>query len=406
MVVRICVCAAFLIALAAGCESRRVPAPRPITVVGQAVTLSKPKALLLSPGGKYAYVISPAEDTVQWFEVAEDGSLSEAGTLVTTAISEDDLSNPQWLAFNPNGRWAYLSAGWSGCPATFSWDAQTGMLDLVSSGKCGEYAWCTPRSECHAYAHDRLAISPDGKTLWGVYGVDEEAPYFLSTSRVYDVDPEDGTLTLAYSVSHSIGVCEVDVERVECEEYEDYHYYGPWSVTASPEGGRVYLTYPVPGLVEAAIWNSETGIIVQQHSTYYDSSNSHVPSLHGATDLAFSADGKYLYTAGDGTVVAMELQADDSLEEVDVEEHSFLDAESFWADRTLAFSHDGFNLFVATPTGIHSFGRDSATGKLEYLGESASWEAIEAELRMVRHPVRDQLLVLFPSLGLLKVFQL
>jgi 6-phosphogluconolactonase (cycloisomerase 2 family) len=126
-----------------------------------ATNLSAPNGIALSPDGKSLYVTnSVAPGNVAEFTVASNGTLS-AKTPATVAAGDD----PAWIAFTPNGKYAYVANTGSSSDAN-------GTISQYTVGTGGELS--PQGSPVNAGSANNglfdVTVSPDGKSVWAPNG--------------------------------------------------------------------------------------------------------------------------------------------------------------------------------------------------------------------------------------------
>jgi DNA-binding beta-propeller fold protein YncE len=258
-------------------------------------------AILISPDGKNAYVASSGTRRYGSNAVVTFARNPDTGKLSFTECVSDDggdgrlgsdglckngdaLLGANDIALSPDGKFAYVSSGWSNGVAFFAREPDSGRLTQLGCVK--EF----PRQDKCTQAAGLLgpsgvAVSPDGAN---VYVTSRESDAVIVFAR----DAETGGMeeTGCVSNSGSDGRC-VDGTALT----------GASSVTVSADGATVYVTADEVGAVTWYARDAATGLLtpkgclVEEATTGGACTSS--KSLGGAASATLTPDGGQLIVA-------------------------------------------------------------------------------------------------------------
>jgi cysteine-rich repeat protein len=237
--------------------------------VGNVVGIGHVNGLAMSPDGTSLYAASSQDnDVVVFGRDAGTGGLTFVEAKRDHVDGVQGLSGAQVVALSPDGAHVYVAGGSS--LAVFTRDAATGMLGFVEveqNGVGGVTGLAGATS---------LALSADGASLY-VAGKGDDAVAAFSR------DPATGKLTFVDTLQQGLdGVDGLD---------------GVNALAVSPDGTHVYAVGSTPTsktltVLTRDVGSSELTLVGSRRDAVGD-----VTGLDGASAVAMSGDGAYVYTA-------------------------------------------------------------------------------------------------------------
>ena len=361
--------------------------------------LLNPSAVDVSPDGRLAYVQSSG--ALSWFELPEEGDppVAQAGLFKDSVDTGYILGYPTDLRLSPEGDYVYV-AGNSGCPTVFARDADTGEATFLYDSACEgqDIVGCDWGDSCSAGDPSALAVSPDGKNVYGVSWGDGEMEVFAPVFTVYSVSPEDGSLT----------VIQADWwQQCPEDEGEDGSCVAtPERAVVSPDLTNVYLSWPALGHIQVFARDVATGLLEEIEIVKEGEGGVPLEAIFG--ELAISEDGKYLYSAGNRSIsLLVRDPGTGHLEHQQTVELDPVPSQYGWmAASGLEFDPSGERLFAVTGYGVTIYQRDTS-GQLGSAEHVFAWDpGWNYGLGMAVAPVGDLLFVTNPEWDRLDVFEL
>jgi len=334
---------------------------------GDADGLSAPSAVALTPDGQWLFVASRTASSLTWF--ARDpvtGALEQRGCLKSFAWPGERctvapmLGGASGVAVSADGRFVFLSASTSGAISTYRRDADSGALERVSCvSDTGSDGLCTNVNALRGVGD--LVIAPDGRTLYAIapragavstFAVDESTGALRQLVCVADRVAQPGACTAVTTLG---GVTSMALTADGRNLYVGATGDEALTVLATdntggltPQGCFVYQQ-PQPG--DRAVPDDFFDEEVQPSPDV--ASCTGVRALDPA-ELALSADGASLYSAGDDFLAAFRRDpATGALTWAACaeDERTYLacvEAHGLPGGSGIATSADGHNLYVAS----------------------------------------------------------
>jgi DNA-binding beta-propeller fold protein YncE len=320
--------------------------------------------------------------------ISDDGGDGRAGSEGICADG-DALNGADAIAFSPDGRFAYVTAGIANAVSWFARDPGTGTLTpagcIKHSIRAGER--CLQATALDGAA--AIAVAPDGKHVY-------VAAVRSNAVTVYARDAETGALTEQSCVSESgsDGACTRAGGLIE-----------PFELSVSADGKDLYVLGS--GTLTTLRADPATGELAAKGCLLANAPQggpcTETPLLASPNASALTADGRSLLVTTDtDTLVAFDRDAasgrltqaqcltqkpeDEEDEDETSDEEAEDDGEQAedsalqqdpaagcdqldWGDvSTLAISADGRGVFAGGSFGVNALTRDPATGRLAPLG--------------------------------------
>lgn len=373
----------------AGCviDSQRVPGPGeppgPDTCESRAAGLDGVVETVVSPDGESLYAAAPKSLTTFRRDPAT-GSLSFAGCIEDDDVAPErrrcaetgeGLSSIFEIVVAPDGSSVYVLTG--GLPGIvhFQRDGTSGLLTRTSC--VADAYWQGDDDTCPALAPSlgspaELLISPDGRFVYASSRLDGSIAWFAR-------DPATGSLNFTNCIEAA-----GDGFHAGC----DYFLEGLDSMPAmgmSPDGQMVYASSR-EDLVIGFSRDQNSGRLrpvtcIQDRNQSDGFCANKGEGAYAINDIAVSPDGRYVYTAGQNRVWALEYDAvTQSLDPIECVEDgptptgSCRDtARGMYQIRDISLSSDGAYLFGVSPHVVNGapaedalvvFERDSDSGEL------------------------------------------
>ncbi len=235
--------------------------------------LDEASAVAVQPAGNWAFATGKVNDTLLSFaRDGIDGSLTFADQ-----ISEGDdggavtgLDGPEDIVVSPDGAFVYVASFASSAVAVFAVDGGTGALTFVESLTDGDGL------VDGLLGASSLALDPTGDYLY-VAGESDDS------IAVFDRDGGTGALTFVAAYFDND------------EPVDGLGLDGATSVAVSADGAHVYVASRVESAVSAFDRDGGTGEL-----TFVESQLRSAPitGLGGASSVAVSSDGAYVYATG------------------------------------------------------------------------------------------------------------
>ncbi len=134
--------------------------------------------IAVTPDGAHVYVTNDnGNSSVSQYSVDPGTGALTALTPATVTVSQTAGAEPEDIAVDPTGRWAYVANPFGGSVSQLRIDPNTGALTMVEEFTSGLLSFPTG-----------VAFSPDGRSLY-------VADYAAGDVAEFDVDPRSGALT-------------------------------------------------------------------------------------------------------------------------------------------------------------------------------------------------------------------
>jgi 6-phosphogluconolactonase (cycloisomerase 2 family) len=342
-------CVTFLV-LAAGALPARAAlltfVERQVDGEGPIDGLNGARAVVVSPQGTQVYVAGFGDDAVAVFtrDVAT-GRLTFVQAVFEGEGEVRGLVGPGALAVSADGNHVYVAS--FGALAVFRRDAISGALSFVEAlfgGEGGVQGLATPRA---------VIVSPDG-------------------AHVYTASLEGAVAAFRRDAdSGALGFVAAEFDGQNGVE----GLSGAQGIASSPDGTHVYVASFIAGAVVVFRRAAATGRLTFVESQF-DAQGVH--GVAGASSVAVSPDGAYVYAAGasDGSIAVF--RRDPPTGELTFVEAQFdgqSDVEGIAGASSVAVGFDAALLYVAgtTDNAVAAFRRDAASGTLTFV--EAQFEA-------------------------------
>jgi DNA-binding beta-propeller fold protein YncE len=271
--------------------------------VGRA--LEGPDVVAVSPDGRNVYVGSFTGNAIAVFDRdASTGALTQpsdatgcvADAATTGCATGLGLGAPEGLAVSPDGANVYAATAGSGALGVFARDRSSGALTQAIDGTgCIAYRATTGcATGAQLRGANAVTLSPDGGNVY--------VTSLLSNSvTTFTRAPVGGLLTQATGTA----ACVIDVLAVGCSLGRALA--APEGLAASPDGANVYVTAFRSGAIDALARSAGSGALTQKPRragcliTRSATDCSHARALLGASSVAVSPDGRYVYAAAFGS---------------------------------------------------------------------------------------------------------
>jgi len=312
--------------------------------IGGVDGLDAPRLVVVSPNGDHLYAAASADDAVVVFSRnPTNGRLTSVEVLQDGVGGVDGLDGAFSVAVSPDGGNVYAAGKDDNAVAVFSRDPVSGQLTFLEvhrTGTNGVNGLSNARS---------LTVSPDGAHLYAVGTQDDSVAAFRR-------NPSTGRLSY-------MGVRRDGVGGVDGLD-------GVLSVTVSPDGNHLYAGGYFDDAVAVFGRNPTNGRLtfVEVHKDGVGG----VDGLDGASTIAVSPDGAYLYAVG-GLDNAVAIFSRDAA----TGQLTFMDAlvdgvdgiDGLAGARSVTVSPDGHRLYVAAvdDNAVAVFSRDVETGGLTFM---------------------------------------
>jgi len=263
--------------------------------------LAGPDVVAVSPDGKSVYVGAFKGNTVAVFaRNSATGALTQPAG-VTGCISNTPTSGcstglalgaPEGLAISSDGNNVYVAAALSSALDVFSRNPSTGALTQAAGGAgcivnttligCTTGAWLG--------GADALAVSPNDNDVYLTSALSNTVTAFTRTATTGQLAQQAGT-----------SACVIYVLAVGCSLGRALS--DPEGLAVSPDGANVYAVAFGSGALDVFNRDGGTGALVQKPRVAGCVVSSATPGcttgrgLRGASSVAVSPDGKYVYSA-------------------------------------------------------------------------------------------------------------
>ena len=283
----------------AGCVSG---VPLPGCATGTA--LLGPDVVVVSPDGDNVYVGSFFGNAVAAFGrdrasgaltqlAGSAGCVAEATSGCTAGIA---LGAPEGMAISPNGASVYVASALSNAVAVLARDKSTGALSQASDGSgCivnAALAGCT--SGVQLSGANAVAVAPGKGNVY-------VTSLFSNSVTSFARSTSSNVLTQLPETS----ACLVWLRAVGCSFGRALS--SPEGLASSPDGSNVYVAAFATGAIDVLDRDGQSGVVTQKPGRAGCLAPQSVPgctrarALRGASSIALSPDGRYLYSTSFGS---------------------------------------------------------------------------------------------------------
>jgi fibronectin-binding autotransporter adhesin len=268
-------------------------------VTGRA--LDGPDVVTVSPDGRNVYVGAFKGNSIAVFtRNPTTGALAQpagtSGCVAYTPISGCAagvaLASPEGMAVSPDGNNVYVAAALSGALDVFTRNPSTGALTQAGGGGgCivqAPLAGCTTGTQLGGA--DAVAVSPGGGDVYVTSVLSNSVTSFTRTPTTGQLAQQSGT-----------SACVIYVLAVGCSLGQALS--APEGLVVSPDGANVYATAFASGAIDVLNRSAESGALTQKPrragclAVGVPQSCSLGRGLLGASSIAVSPDGRYVYSA-------------------------------------------------------------------------------------------------------------
>lgn len=292
-----------------GCVTGETAECAPSNVTKEAVAMSSPAAIALSPDGKSAYVVTQgANNAVVEFEreagtglLKEIGCISHESTSGCATKEAKGLNTPYGVTVSPDGANVYVASYSDEAVAEFARNTETGALEqLAPPNDCISSTALSGCGTENALGLERavgVAVSPDGKDVYVAAGATNGAGAIAAFER------EAGTGALK-----QLPVAEGCISTANNKCTAGIAINGPEDLAVSPDGKNVYANSSRDSAV-IALSREASGALKQlapktgcvaTTAAGETAECSVAKGIKEALGVAISPDGENLYVSGPG----------------------------------------------------------------------------------------------------------
>lgn len=263
--------------------------------------LDGPDVVAVSPDGDNVYVGAFKGNAVAVFSRnPSNGALTQpsgtagciANASTTGCATGLTLAAPEGMGISADGKNVYVAAALSNALDTFSRNASTGQLTQATGGSgCivnSPLTGCTTGVQLDG--PDAVAVSPDDDNVYVTSALSNSVTTFNRNTSSGQLTQQSGT-----------SACVIYILAVGCSLGRALS--DPEGVVVSPDGATVYAAVFASGAVDAFNRNTGSGALIQKPRRPGCVVSRPTPDctlgrrLLGASSVALSPDGKYLYSA-------------------------------------------------------------------------------------------------------------
>ncbi len=241
--------------------------------------------LAVSPDGSHLYATGQFDDALAIFERdGVSGALSHVGTLhdgdVQVPLTIDGLDAAEAVVVSPDSAHVYAVGFNDAAVAVFARDAGTGLLTFVETQKDVSLGGGAD----NLLGASSLVLSPDGSHLYVASFTDDAVAIFSRDTN--PISPTYGRLTYAGAVRDGDVQGPLTVNGLDGAQW----------VRLSPNGAHLYVASAVDKAIAVFARHAVTGALTFVEAKIDGQGN--VNGLDGASSLALSVDGNHLYATG------------------------------------------------------------------------------------------------------------
>jgi len=369
-------------------------------IIGVNEGLDEVSGIVVSPGGRYVYLSSPADDAIAVYKRnTATGNLSYHDVEKDGISGVDGLNGIYGIAVSPDGKNVYTAAFYDDAIDMFQVDPGLGphLRMFMSSYDFGAVGIGDTVAAAVA------AVKNSGDARASVTGISTPGGAFFSTTTFPQIVPPGSTKTVSISFSptaadsyssaftlstddteHStleftasgtgtLPVGEHDMRLIETEKDGVSGVDGlggAADVIVSRDGAHVYTAGSSDNAVTLFTRDASTGALT--YSTVYTDGTSGVDGLAGASALALSPDGAHLYVAGEteNKIAAFNRNSTTgTLTFIAAYEDGVSGVDGLAGARDIVLSPDGVHVYVAggTDDAVAVFAKNDSTGALTFV---------------------------------------
>lgn len=225
-----------------GCLTSSTEPCAPANSQTEAVAMSSPAALAISPDGANVYVVTQGTNSlVEFSRNQETGLLTETGCIsrentACVVHNAGGLNSPYGVTISPDGKNVYTAAYADEAIAEFSRNTETGALkqlsgvnNCITSGSTG-LTGCNTEKALGLERAIGVAISPDGRNVYVAAGATNGEGAIVAFARNIN---EEGALTQLPGEEGCISTSNAKCAKGVAID-------GPEDLVTSPDGRNVY----------------------------------------------------------------------------------------------------------------------------------------------------------------------
>jgi DNA-binding beta-propeller fold protein YncE len=263
--------------------------------------LDGPDVVVVSPDGRNVYVGAFKGNAIAVFtrNPSTGALVQRSGTIGCISYAPGAecspgaaLAAPEGMAISPDGDNVYVAAALSSALDVFTRNSSTGAL-TQASGNAGcivqtALAGCTTGTQLGGA--DAVAVSPDGGDVYVTSVLSNSVTSFTRTPMTGQFVQQTGT-----------SACVIYVLAVGCSLGQALS--APEGLAISPDGANVYAAAFASGAIDVLDRGAESGVLTQKPrragclAVGVPQSCSLGRGLRGASSIAVSPDGRYVYAA-------------------------------------------------------------------------------------------------------------
>jgi uncharacterized repeat protein (TIGR01451 family) len=224
----------------------------------------------------------------------------------------------------------------------------------------------TPTADVYIEKTNGLTEVVPGQSVTYTITVGNTGPSYAAGARVQDLVPEAiSEVSWSCAATPEPGLlAAVSTYTTDLDSYVD--------TVISPDGMFLYAIGPQSGIGAVAVYQRDPRSGQLTYIRSYPDSTPGLDGLAGVADVVMSADGSYLYTAGnidDAVAVFAVNKATGELNFVEWHQDAVNGVNGLGGVKALTISPDGRHLYAAgfDDDGIAIFSRDSASGQLTFV---------------------------------------
>jgi predicted outer membrane repeat protein len=259
--------------------------------MGGVTSMNYPVRVTYSPDSQFVYVAGYNDDAIAIFKqvTTTASNLSFVGSIAATTMTTHTLGRPRAFVVSPDGKNLYVLAETTDVLAVYQRDVKTGLLTPIQTryqGDCQDTpSLCLFPLDGLNLPHD-IAISPDGHNVY-VTG------YSSNALVTFNRDPVTGLLKGHRTLVDSTGAIGLR---------------GATDVTVSPNGKYVYTASSLDNILTVFDRDNTNGAVAFRQ-LYQRDVGSGTPALGGATFIAVTNDGQYVFVSAYNDIAVVVFQA-------------------------------------------------------------------------------------------------